>query len=331
MYWSCASPAVSLPGRTQRRVFGWRSGRRWRAAVDDPIWPGPAPWTSWCRPSGARERPPALLPGAPGERHCRDPGAVGPRGQRADGAPGRRGSEPAGAGLHGRCRHTAADSAVGRGLRGADLRSVPRLLEADRRHRERVAQCRERLGSEEGPGQQVASRFVGAGALGAAVAVPVGPRRPRPGRGRGRVGGQSLLAVPGWPASVAVLDWVVAAAGMVVALGTISVLMLELAAESEQGRTRPRCRSPTWSAAWPVSVPAAWCWPPPASGQQVRSRGVSVPPRSPTGAQSVRRWRWSTSAWPRSPPWALWPPAGFAAGRSGFAADHLADPAGMPG
>ena len=145
------------------------------------------------------------------------------------------------------------------------------------------------------------------------------------------VGGQSLLAVPGWPASVAVLDWVVAGAGMVVALGTISVLMLELSAESEQGRTRPRCRSPTWSAAWPVSVPAAWCWPPPASGQQVRSRGVSVPPRSPTGAQSVRRWRWSTSAWLRSPPWALWPPAGFAAGRSGFAADHLADPAGMPG
>ena len=93
------------------------------------------------------------------------------------------------------------------------------------------------------------------------------------------VGGQSLLAVPGWPASVAVLDWVVAGAGMVVALGTISVLMLELSAESEQGRTRPRCRSPTW------------CWPPPASGQQVRSRGVSVPPRSPTGAQSVRRWR----------------------------------------
>lgn len=87
------------------------------------------------------------------------------------------------------------------------------------------------------------------------------------------VGGQSLLAVPGWPASVAVLDWVVAGAGMVVALGTISVLMLELSAESEQGRTRPRCRSPTWSAAWPVSVPAAWCWPPPASGQQVRSRG----------------------------------------------------------
>ena len=119
------------------------------------------------------------------------------------------------------------------------------------------------------------------------------------------VGGQSLLAVPGWPASVAVLDWVVAGAGMVVALGTISVLMLELSAESEQGRTRPRCRSPTW------------CWPPPASGQQVRSRGVSVPPRSPTGAQSVRRWRWSTSAWLRSPPWALWPPAGFAAGRRG--------------
>jgi hypothetical protein len=42
-----------------------------------------------------------------------------------------------------------------------------------------------------------------------------------------------------------VLDWVVAGAGMVVALGTISVLMLELSAESEQGRTRPRCRSPT--------------------------------------------------------------------------------------
>jgi hypothetical protein len=39
----------------------------------------------------------------------------------------------------------------------------------------------------------------------------------------------------------------------------------------------------------------------------------------------------STSAWLRSPPWALWPPAGFAAGRAGFAADHLADPAGMPG
>lgn len=51
----------------------------------------------------------------------------------------------------------------------------------------------------------------------------------------GGVGGLGLLAVPGWPASAAVVDWVVAGAGMGLALGTISVLMLELSAESEQG------------------------------------------------------------------------------------------------